>query len=201
MNIRLVLLASLAFVFGALVAITTLQLTGGNRGAMMTQIEGTPRIGGPFQLTDHTGKRVTEKDFAGRFMLVFFGYTYCPDICPGELQVMTAALEHLGEKGKKVTPVFVTIDPRRDTAEQMASYVSNFHERLVGLTGSFDEIRAIAKAYGVYYARAKGDDSSTEYLMDHTSIVYLMGPDGQYKKHFSYGTDPKKMAEGISEFL
>ena len=201
MNKRLVLLAAMAFAFGTLVAFVMLQLSGGNTGATMTQIEGKPLIGGPFSLIDHNGKRVTEKDFEGHFMLVFFGYTYCPDVCPAELQVMTAALEQLGSKADKVTPVFVTIDPKRDTVEQMASYVSNFHERLVGLTGSFEEIRAAAKAFRVYYAKAKDDSSSADYLMDHSSIVYLMGPKGEYAAHFSYGTSPDKMAKGIAKHL
>ena len=201
MNKRLVLLAAMAFTFGTLVALAALQLSGGNTGATMTQIEGKALVGGPFTLTDHTGRRVTEKDFAGKFTLVFFGYTYCPDVCPAELQVMTAAMEQLGAKSKQVTPVFITIDPKRDTVEQMASYVSNFHERLVGLTGSHEEIRSVAKAYRVFYAKAKDDGSSTDYLMDHSSIVYLMNPKGEYAAHFSYGTGPEKMAQGIAKHL
>ncbi len=201
MNPRLIVLASAAFAFGALVAFTALQFSGGNTGATLTQVSGQPLIGGPFTLIDHTGRRVTEKDFLGQHTLVFFGYTYCPDICPAELQVMTAALEQLGEKSKKVTPVFITIDPKRDTVEQMASYVSHFHKRLVGLTGSHEEIRAAAKAYRVYYAKVKDEGSSADYLMDHSSVVYLMGPDGKYVAHFSYGTSPDKMAEGIARHL
>lgn len=201
MNPRLIALAAAAFAFGTLVALTTLQLSGGGAGPTMTQVSGKPLIGGPFRLIDHTGKPVTEKDFLGRYTLVFFGYTYCPDVCPAELQVMTAAMEQLGEKSEKVTPVFITIDPKRDTVEQMASYVSHFHKRLVGLTGSHEEVRAAAKAYRVYYARAKDDGSSADYLMDHSSVVYLMGPDGEYATHFSYGTPPDKMAEGIAKHL
>lgn len=201
MNKRLILLAAMAFVFGTLVAFVALQLSGGNIGATMTQIEGKALVGGPFTLTDHTGRRVTEKDFEGKYTLVFFGYTYCPDVCPAELQVMTAALAQLGAKSEKVTPVFITIDPKRDTVEQMASYVSNFHERLVGLTGTHEEIRAVAKAYRVYYAKAKDDGSSADYLMDHSSAVYLMNPKGDYLTHFSYGTSPEKMAQGIAKHL
>lgn len=201
MNKRLVLLAAMAFAFGTLVAFAALQLSGINTRASMTQVQGKALVGGPFALTDHTGKRVTEKDFEGKYALVFFGYTYCPDVCPAELQVMTAAMEQLGAKSEKVTPVFITIDPKRDTVEQMASYVSNFHERLVGLTGSSEEIRAVAKAYRVYYAKAKDDGSSADYLMDHSSIVYLMDPKGEYAAHFSYGTGPEKMAEGIAKHL
>lgn len=164
-------------------------------------VSGKALIGGPFTLTDHRGKRVTEKDFMGKFSLVFFGYTYCPDICPAELQVMSAALDQLGGNAKKVTPLFITIDPERDTVEQMNSYVSNFHEQLIGLTGSTQEIRAVTKAYKIYYHKVTDDPSSTEYLMDHSSIVYLMSPEGEYLTHFSYGTGVDKMAKGIAKFL
>ncbi|GBE43465.1 hypothetical protein BMS3Bbin10_01542 [bacterium BMS3Bbin10] len=164
-------------------------------------LSGKALIGGTFTLTDHTGRRVSEKDFAGRFMLIYFGYTFCPDVCPAELQVMSAALDQLGDKAKNVTPVFITIDPERDTVKQMASYVTNFHERLVGLTGTAEEIRAAAKAYRVYYAKAKDDASSTDYMMEHSSIVFLMSPKGEYLAHFTYGTGVDKMAAGIAKFL
>lgn len=201
MNKRLVLLVAAVFAVGTLLAFTALQLSGRNTGPTMTQVSGNPLIGGPFQLIDHTGKRVTEKDFEGGYMLVFFGYTFCPDVCPATLQVMTAALEQLGERADKVTPIFITVDPERDTVEQMASYVANFHERFVGLTGSHEEIGAAAKAYRIYYAKAKDDTSSSEYLMDHSGIVYLMNPKGEYATHFSHQTSPEKMAQGIGNFL
>ncbi|HDL16356.1 MAG TPA: SCO family protein [Rhizobiales bacterium] len=164
-------------------------------------LSGKALIGGTFTLTDHTGRRVSEKDFAGRFMLIYFGYTFCPDVCPAELQVMSAALDQLGDKAKNVTPVFITIDPERDTVKQMASYVTNFHERMVGLTGTAEEIRAAAKAYRVYYAKAEDDTSSTDYMMEHSSIVFLMSPKGEYLAHFTYGTGVDKMATGIAKFL
>ncbi len=159
---------------------------------------GTALVGGPFTLTDQTGKRVTEKDFLGRHMLVFFGFTYCPDICPTELQVMTAALDMMGPEGEKIQPVFITIDPERDTPEVMKAYVENFGPRLMGLTGSPDEIAAVARAYRVYYAKA-GKTGTDEYTMDHSSIVYLMGPDGRFVKHFTYTTDAQKLADALKE--
>ena len=107
----------------------------------------------------------------------------------------------LGGNAKKVTPLFITIDPERDTVEQMNSYVSNFHEQLIGLTGSTQEIRAVAKAYKIYYHKVTDDPSSTEYLMDHSSIVYLMSPEGEYLTHFKYGTGVGKMVRGIAKFL
>lgn len=199
MSPRLIVLVAAAFLIGGAVAFGLYALNSVS-GQQPQVVSGKALIGGPFTLTDHTGKRVTEKDFAGGHTLVYFGYTYCPDICPAELQVMSAALDALGDKAEKVTPVFVTIDPERDTVEQMKSYVENFHPRLVGLTGSSEDIKKAAKAYRVFYAKAKSD-SATEYLMDHSSIVYLMSPKGEYLTHFSYGTAPDKMAEGIIKFL
>jgi protein SCO1/2 len=204
MNSRLIVLVAAVFTLGTLVALTafgTLQISSLDTGATMTRVRGKALIGGPFTLVDHDGKRVTEKDFQGRYMLVFFGYTHCPDVCPTELQVMTSALELLGAKADKVTPVFISIDPERDTVEEMASYISNFHKRFVGLTGSQKAIHAAAKAYRIYYAKAKDDGSNTDYLMDHSSIVYFMNTKGEFITHFSHGTSPEKMAAGMAKFL
>ena len=160
-----------------------------------------PAIGGPFALVNQDGRPVTEKTFAGRHMLVYFGYTYCPDVCPTELQVMSTALEILGDQSKGIDPVFITIDPERDTMEQMKTYVGHFHPRLQGLTGSPDQIKAAARAYGVYFARARDTGATTDYLMDHSSIVFLIGPDGGYVTHFRGGTSPEDRARQIRRFL
>lgn len=163
---------------------------------------GKADIGGAFTLTDHTGKRVSEQDFRGRHMLVYFGYTYCPDICPGELQVMTSALDILDEDtAKKVQPVFITIDPERDTVTAMKSYVSNFHESFVGLTGSEDDIAAAAKAYRVYYKKGEEGADDDTYLMEHSSIIYVMGPDGGFIRHFNFGTRPEDIAAELDKIL
>lgn len=162
---------------------------------------GTALVGGPFTLTNQDGKRVTDQDFRGKYMLIFFGYTYCPDVCPSELQVMSAALDEMGPEADKIQPVFITIDPERDTPETMKIYVSNFHPRLVGLSGSAEDIAAVAKAYRVYYAKAKGTEDKSDYLMDHSTILYLMGPDGKFAKHFAYGTDAKALAEGLKQAI
>lgn len=199
MKLRLIIIIISAFAAGSAAALALYAFVS-PRLDQKRVVSGKALIGGPFNLVDHTGKRVTEKDFRGRYTLVFFGYTYCPDVCPAELQVMSAAIEKLGAKAEKVTPIFITVDPARDTVDQMKSYVANFHPRLVGLTGTPEEIRAAAKAYRVYYAKAKGE-SATDYLMDHSSIVYLMGPDGAYVAHFAYGTGVDKMAAGIAKFL
>jgi len=162
---------------------------------------GKALIGGPFSLIDHKGKRVNEKSFAGKYMLIYFGYTYCPDVCPTELQVMSAALDTLGEDAKRIQPVFITIDPDRDTVSVLAEYVTNFHSSFVGLTGSEEEIRTATKSYRVYYAKAKDAKSNKDYLMDHSSIIYLMNERGEFVKHFSFGVNPDDLATEIKKFL
>jgi len=173
-----------------------------------------PAIGGPFSLIDQTGKRVTDADFRGRYLLIYFGYTYCPDVCPTELFVMSQALDILGAAGERMQPLLITIDPARDTAEVLADYVSNFHPRLIGLTGSADEIRAVAKEYRVYYEKvysqlAQGEDTEgagasdpdSDYLMSHSASTFLMGPDGRFIRVFTYGTSAEDMAAGIAEAI
>jgi protein SCO1/2 len=172
---------------------------GGASGPVRTI--GEALVGGPFTLTDHTGKRVTDNDFRGRYMLVYFGYTWCPDVCPTELQVISAALDNLGDKAGQIRPIFVTVDPERDTVAQMADYVANFHASMVGLTGSPEEIAAVAKAYRVYYAKAKTEGSDTDYAVDHGSLIYLMDPEGKFVTHFTYGTDPEKLAQGLAKAI
>jgi cytochrome oxidase Cu insertion factor (SCO1/SenC/PrrC family) len=158
---------------------------------------GTALVGGPFTLTDQTGKRVTEKDYLGHYTLVFFGYTFCPDVCPTELQVMSAALDKMGAKADAIQPLFITIDPERDTVDVMKQYAANFYPRLVGLTGSPQEIAAAAKAYRVYYAKVPGKSGTNDYLMDHSSIVYMMDKQGMFLKHFTYTTDADALAEAL----
>jgi protein SCO1 len=157
-------------------------------------------IGGPFTLTDQHGKTVTDKTFRGQYLLVYFGYGYCPDVCPTELANIAAAMDDLGTKASKVTPLFITVDPERDTPEFLADYVANFHPRMVGLTGTPEQIKSVAKAYKVYYAKAKRPGQK-EYLMDHTSFVYLMGPDGRFLSLFRGQTDPKAIAETIARTM
>jgi cytochrome oxidase Cu insertion factor (SCO1/SenC/PrrC family) len=158
-------------------------------------VSGVADVGGPFTLTAHTGERISDEAFRGQFMLVAFGFTHCPDVCPAELQVMTAALEGMGPEAERVQPLFVTIDPERDTAAHLADYMAHFHPRLIGLTGTADEIAAVAKAYRVWYEKV--DDGTPHYLMDHTSITYLMGPDGEFVQHFSFGTSADRLSEAL----
>jgi protein SCO1/2 len=161
---------------------------------------GTVQIGGPFELTDHTGKTVTDLDFRGRYMLIYFGYSYCPDVCPTELAKMSLALDLIGDKADRIAPIFITVDPERDTSAHLATYVTNFHERMVGLTGTEQQVSQAAKAYRIYFRKVE-DETSTDYLMDHSSIIYLMGPDGKYVTHFSHGTNAEDIAKRLNEIL
>lgn len=162
---------------------------------------GVALVGGPFTMVNHKGAIVTDLDFRGRPMLVFFGFTFCPDICPTELQVMTAAIAELGDAGKDIQPILVTIDPARDTPDVMANYVSNFGENVIGLTGTDKQVETIATAYRVFYTRQDNPKDPENYSMDHSSIIYLMGPDGKFLKHFSYTTDAKALASGLKTAL
>lgn len=162
---------------------------------------GTALIGGPFALTDQHGKKVTDADFRGRHMLVFFGFTNCPDICPAGLQLIAAALDKLGDKAANVTPIFVSVDPERDTPEKLATYVKNFDDRIVGLTGTPEEVAAVAKAYRVFYEKTPNEKTPSNYGMNHTSIIYLMGPDGAYVAHFTPMTTVDQMVDKLSKVL
>jgi len=153
-------------------------------------------LGGAFSLTDQNGRAVTEADFAGRYLLVYFGFTYCPDVCPTELGVIASALDELGADAERVTPVFITIDPERDSVEAMADYVSRFHPRMVGLTGTPAQVAAAARAYRVFYAKVSRPEM-TEYLMDHSSFIYLVGPDGRVRSLFRPQTAPEAIAQAV----
>jgi protein SCO1/2 len=169
-------------------------------GSSAAPTAGLTAIGGPFTLTDQNGRAVSDQDFRGKLMLVYFGYTFCPDACPTALLQMGQALDRLGPAGEAVQPVFITIDPARDTQAQLHTYASNFHPRLVALTGTPQQIAQAAKAYRVYYAKA-ADSGTTEYLMDHTSIIYLMSRDGRYLTHFTHQSTPDQMAAAIRKYL
>ncbi|CAK0760720.1 protein SCO1 [uncultured Gammaproteobacteria bacterium] len=162
----------------------------------------TITLGGPFELTDHTGKAVTEATYHGHPVLLYFGYTYCPDVCPSELQTMAQALDRLGPDGTDIQPLLITIDPARDTPAHLSDYVSLFHPRLIGLTGTPAQIAAVARAYRVYFARGPApapvkDGDGGAYTMDHSSFVYLIGPQGQFLALFSRAMAPERMAEEI----
>lgn len=164
--------------------------------------EAAAAIGGPFALVDHDGRRVTDADFRGRYMLIYFGYTYCPDICPLSLVRNAEALALVGPRAERVVPILITVDPERDTSEHLRDYVALFDDRLVGLTGSADEIKAAAKAYRVYYAKVTPEGSDPDaYLVDHSGFTYLMGPDGRFLQFFRHDLGAPEMAERLRKLL
>jgi len=201
-RLRLALYIFTGFVVGGVIALAVLPEARARLFPAATlKTMGQALVGGPFTLIDHTGRRVTDQDFRGRFMMVFFGFTFCPDVCPTALQVMAAALDKIGPKAEQITPVLITVDPERDTPEQMAMYVKSFHPRLVGLTGSPEEIAAVAKAYRAYFKRVPDPKSSGGYTMDHSAIIYVMGPDGAFRTHFTYTVNADAMAERLTKLL
>lgn len=168
------------------------------------RVSGEARIGGPFTLVDQDGRTVTDADFRGRAMLVYFGFTYCPDVCPYSLQIMDAALERLSEAERaRFQPILITVDPERDTPEALREYVAApaFPDGLIGLTGTPDQIREAARAYRVYYARVDDDGTLADYTMDHSSIVYLMDETGAFADLFPHDTSPEVMADRLKAFL
>ena len=163
---------------------------------------GEAAIHSEFTLTDHTGKRVTEADFLGSWQMVFFGFTYCPDVCPTTLAYMATVLDILGESAAKTAPLFITVDPGRDTPKVMADYVSAFHHRLVGLTGSELDVAATADAFRVYYERMEEDSAPDGYLMAHSGHIYLMTPEGRFEAVFREGDQPpEEMAWKIQNIM
>ena len=160
---------------------------------------GRGSIGGPFTLTDQNGKRRSDAEFRGKLMIVYFGYTWCPDVCPADLMTVTQALDNLGVAAEGVQPIFITIDPERD-ANVLADYVSAFHHSLIGLTGSADEIQKVADAYKAFYVKVP-DERSGGYSIDHSGVIYLMGRNGEYLGFMPPQTDPGRLTEILRKNL
>ena len=154
-------------------------------------------LGGAFSLTRQDGVAVTERDYAGRWLLVYFGFTYCPDVCPTELGRIADVIDAMGPAGERVTPMLITIDPERDTQAALAEYVSRFHPRMQGLTGTPEQVAEVARRYRVFYSRVQRPDMSA-YLMDHSSFIYLVGPDGRVRLLFRPETAVEEMARAIN---
>jgi protein SCO1/2 len=195
-TVLLALLIGLAA--GVMTAVLMVTLPG-RTGTPAVETTGRALIGGPFSLLDPTGKRVTEKDFAGRPMLVFFGFTHCPDVCPAGLQVIAAALDKLGDKAKGVTPIFITVDPERDTPEVVGKYVASFDKEIVGLSGSPADIAAVTTAYRVYVNKVPDESTPGEYSVDHSSFMYLMDANGEFAKHFPSTVDAGELADALAK--
>lgn len=163
------------------------------------RVTGEAAIVNAYTLTDHTGRTVTPDAYAGRWQLVFFGFTYCPDICPTTLAYMASVMDLLGPEADRVAPIFVTVDPARDTVEVMAQYVAAFHPRLIGLTGSDAQTAEAAENFRVWYERAEDAAAPEGYRMAHSGYIYLMRPDGRFEAVFREGDQPPEaLAQEIS---
>lgn len=164
-------------------------------GATADSREGGP--GGPFALTAHTGESVTEQDFLGRYTLVFFGFTFCPDVCPTTLADIASAMDALGDDAGAIQPLFISVDPARDTPELLATYVAAFDDRIIGLTGTEEQVEAVADAYGAWYEIVPDEEDPEFYLVNHTAGVYFMDREGRFIRVFSYQTPTDEMVEEI----
>jgi cytochrome oxidase Cu insertion factor (SCO1/SenC/PrrC family) len=160
-------------------------------------ITGQADVGGPFRLTDQNGKAVSDADFRGRYMLIYFGYSFCPDVCPTTLSVMAQALNKLGGEGRRVTPIFITIDPERDTPQVLGDYMKAFGPNFVGLTGSAAAIKDAEKKYRVYAVKKPLEKGG--YGMDHSSVMYLMGPDGKMISFYDEAISPDDLAKDLRQ--
>lgn len=195
---RIALLVLMVFMMAA-AFIAFITLTGKpalNPFAKPETNQGEATIGGTFTLTDQHGKTVSDKDFRGKYMLVYFGYSYCPEICPTDLLTISQTMAGLGADADRVAPVFITIDPERDTVEQLRTYMQNFDPRITALTGAKDIIAKVQQSYKVYSHKSE-DTGASEYLMDHSAITYLMDTNGKYLDHFPHGTSSTAMVAKI----
>ena len=168
-------------------------------GLGRTIVSGQIAIGGPYALTDQDGKRRASTDFGGKYQLVYFGYTFCPDVCPTTLALVAAALDKLGADQDRIVPVFITIDPARDKPEVLKKYLASFGPRFVGLTGSDEQIAAVEKEFRVY--AKKQPLAGGSYGMDHSSVLYLMGPDGKLVSFYDDVTQPEVLAKALKAKL
>ena len=163
--------------------------------------QGKVNIGGPFQLVDGSGKKVSDMDFRGKYMIIYFGYTFCPDVCPTSLGEIAGAIDLLSDDEiEKIVPIFISVDPERDTPAIVGEYAKHFHERMVGLTGSMDAVKSVAKSYKAYFAKGEVD-AHGDYPVDHTSYTYVVGPDGQFVTAYRHATPAKDMAKSLKDMF
>ncbi len=161
----------------------------------------TSLIQADFSLLDPHGKTITAKDLRGRYLLVYFGFTHCPDICPTTLLLMQNAIAQLGERAKKVQPVFITVDPERDTPKAVGEYVSRFGKNMLGLTGNAEQIKHAADSFKVYYSKVEDKGSALGYVVDHSGFIYLMAPDGRYITHFTHATPEQELKKELMTYV
>jgi len=184
-------------IIGILVAVLLL-----GAGVFVCLSGGPPSLlGGQFTLEDGTGKQVSDRDFRGKYMLVYFGYTFCPDVCPTTLNEVADAMDRLGAKADRLQPIFITVDPKRDTPAVVKEYAAAFSPRLIGLTGTPEQIAKVAKEYRVYYAEHRTGPGPNDYSMDHSSILYLMGPDGRFVAPIRSDEGGEELAKDLGKLM
>ncbi len=185
----------------AVIAVFALFLIGGAGCLWWLGTPSDPKIGGPFQLVASDGRVVTDQDFRGKYLLVYFGYTVCPDVCPTTLQSVTDALDRLGPKVDRLQPVLITVDPARDTPPVLAKYTAAFSSRLLGLSGSPAAIAAVEREYRVYAAIHRTGTGPDDYSVDHSSVLFLMGPDGQFIARLRADASGPELAAALVQHL
>lgn len=190
-----------AFIYGIIGLVVAVLILGTGAFIWLSQGGTASLVGGPFTLEDGTGRQVTDRDFRGKYMLVYFGYTFCPDVCPTTLSEVADALDHLGNKADRLQPIFITVDPKRDTPAVMKQYVTAFTPRLIGLTGSAEQIAKVAQEYRVYYAEHRTGPGPNDYTMDHSSVLYLMDPDGKFVAPIRADEDGSQMAADLTRLM
>jgi protein SCO1/2 len=198
MRARLIAFIIAGFLIGALAGAAVLFVTT-PKGGQTVQSSGTALVGGPFSLTSTDGKTVTDRDFSGRYMLVFFGFTHCPDICPTSLFEISEVLKAMGKDADRVNAYFVSVDPERDTATAMKEYLSSFDPHLKGLTGDPEAVAKVLAEYRVYSKKVPLKDG--DYTMDHTALIYLMDRDGHFVSPFNLKRTPEEAATDLKRYL
>jgi protein SCO1/2 len=158
-------------------------------------------IQGNFSLTGANDKAVTEQDFRGKYMLVYFGFTHCPDICPTTLLLMQNVISRMKPSARDVQPIFISIDPERDTPKVASDYASHFGADMIGLSGTPEQIKTVAENYKIYYSKVEAKDSALGYMMDHSGFIYLMGTDASYLTHFPHNVSERELEEGLRKYV
>jgi protein SCO1/2 len=175
---------------------------GENEVSVKSQSIGEADIGGAYSLVNQNGKVVTEKTYRGKYTIIFFGYTFCPDVCPTTLTTLSKVINLLGNNGLMVKPIFITVDPSRDSPKHLKSYLINFHKNFDGLTGNVKQIEHVKNIFHIFAEKSQEDNNKTKnYLVDHSSVSYLMGPDGRFLSFFSYGTEAEVIVNQLKKYF
>lgn len=193
--IRTIFLLVVGLAIASLIAYSQIKSEQGYNNSIVAE-----NFGGPFTLTNQDGEQVTQDDFKNQYRLIYFGFTYCPAICPTELQKMTVALNELGAAGKKIKPIFITVDPERDTVETMKQYIGSFHPNFIALSGTIAQIDQAKKSYKIYAAKVQ-DDTMSDYTMDHSSYIYFLDPDDNLIRIFKVDDTAQDMVQVMAPYL